>query len=181
MLLLTDKKLGKSFIPSSNDSKQAASCQQFIKLVWVFSRKISWGAKPPHPFSTPIVVALPVQWRTDSLPVLAYLLCHFPWPSVHNLIHHGRRILWLWRWWSPRSLSQEHPRAGDAAMDLRWWKRWSWKNHNELLLGDAACQAPKEGTNVMFFLSLAMLAANALSIGEIYRLRSWSDYTIIGN
>lgn len=66
-------------------------------------------------------------------------------------------------------------------MDLRWWKRWSWKNHNELLLGDAACQAPKEGTNVMFFLSLAMLAADALSIGEFYRLRSLSDYTIIGN
>ena len=58
-------------------------------------------------------------------------------------------------------------------MDLRWWKRWCWKNHNELLLGDAACQAPKEGTNVMVVvLSLAMLAADALSIGEIHRLRS---------
>ena len=30
-------------------------------------------------------------------------------------------------------------------MDLRRWKRRCRKNHNELLLGDAACQAPKEG------------------------------------
>lgn len=51
-------------------------------------------------------------------------------------------------------------------MDLRRWKRWCRKNHNELLLGDAACQAPKEGTNAMVVFSpLAMLAADELSIG----------------
>ncbi len=92
-----------------------------------------------HPLRRPKPTFTPNEASVASLHT--HKAFHFS-PSTNT---NNGRPLRLRRRGPPGSLPKEHPRARFSPMDLRGRERRCGEDHHELLFGDAACQASKEG------------------------------------